>query len=97
MLQQEKFDSVVDRYYTRYYKPMTAIESHRALFPDNEFKDGDEEAVVDQYYFEHSNHLVLFGLRCNHDLFAKIREGVLDVQTVEILFSKGKKDRGVQL
>ena len=54
----------------------------------------DPDINVDQYYFVHSNHLVLFGLTKKHDIFSKIKEGVYDQSKMSITFDrKGKASK----
>ena len=74
---EPRFASVIDRYYTRWYRRVTPASISQML----EIKMGEEEltklteaqrqerdtAVLDQYYFVHSNKLVLFGLSEKHE------------------------------
>ena len=39
----------------------------------------------------HSNHLVLFGLSEKHDIFTKIKEGVIDPKNVTVSFDRKNK------
>ena len=89
-----EFESVIDRYYTRLYKPLNAkiISEH---ISGGLSKISDTSENMDQYYFFHSNHLILFGISAKHDLFTKIKAGVLDPTKCSINYSKagGKVDR----
>ena len=51
---------------------------------------------LDQYYFLHSNHLILFGLSSKHDLFVKINAGILNPDKCTVSFTKKGKDRETQ-
>ena len=54
----------------------------------------DRDINVDQYYFLHSNHLVLFGLSKKHDIFKKISDGIFDPKKLKITFDrKGKASK----
>mmetsp|Transcript_11318 Transcript_11318/g.19055 ORF Transcript_11318/g.19055 Transcript_11318/m.19055 type:complete len:105 (+) Transcript_11318:248-562(+) len=65
----------------------------RSLFEDSE-PHFQEEIKLDQYYFEHSNHLILFGIAATHDLFDKVRQGLVKPETLQILFDrKGKSSK----
>ena len=57
----KQYLSVIDRYYTRHYKRITPKVIQKELFDDARVEE-DDETCLDQFYFEHSNHLVLFGL-----------------------------------
>ena len=39
----------------------------------------------------HSNHLVLFGLSEKHDIFTKIKEGIIDPKNVNVSFDRKNK------
>ena len=86
-----KFDSVIERYYTKYYKRLTNKSISQDLF--GKIDKENETECLDQFYFEHSNHLILFGIAQTHDLFLRIKEGQLDPGSLEIFFGKGKVDR----
>ena len=91
--------SVVDRYYTRTYKKLTPQIVSRSLFShqdenQKQYYMDRKEVSLDQFYFEHSNHLILFGVASTHDLIQKFRAGVLDASTLEISFDrKGKSSK----
>ena len=44
--------------------------------------------IYDQYYFLHSNHIILFGLSPKHDLFSRIKDGTLDPTKIAIDFAR---------
>ena len=92
----QSYPNIIDRYYTRYYKPLTPAIISSTLFANATQPEviEDPDINVDQYYFVHSNHLVLFGLSKKHDIFQKIREGIFDPAKLKISFDrKGKASK----
>ncbi|CDW89801.1 UNKNOWN [Stylonychia lemnae] len=61
-----KFDNLIDRYYTRYYKKVNPkmISEMLGKLTDT---TSDDQSCLDQYYFEHSNKLILFGISQKHE------------------------------
>ena len=91
-----RFDSVIDRYYSRLYKvirpsyisKMLNIPSDAAHLTAEQLQNKDT-AIHDQYYFVHTNKLVLFGLAERHE--AIVNNSVNPI--VSVSFDSGKKHR----
>ena len=65
-----KFDSVIDRYYTRLYKPVTPRMISTLMGKDCDAENADSQCL-DQYYFIHTNKLMLFGITSKHEAIVK--------------------------
>ena len=91
-----RFDSVIDRYFTRLYKvirpsyisKMLNIQTDAQHIKQEQLKEKDS-AVHDQYYFVHSNKLVLFGLSERHEAIVNNSTNPI----VSVSFDSGKKHR----
>ena len=91
-----RFDSVIDRYYSRLYKvirpsyisKMLNIQTDAAHIKEDQLKE-KESAVHDQYYCVHTNKLVLFGLSERHEAITNNSTNPI----VSISFDSGKKHR----
>ena len=90
-----KFDSVVDRYYTKYYLPIT--EKSLSEFVGSKDPDAGD-ATLDQFYFEHTNKLTLVGLSEKHTAIQNHRNGtdpIVEVnfgnKTEKEISGKGKR------
>ncbi len=68
---EPKFESVIDRYYTRMYKRVTPALISQMLEIKEELTEEQrlekENPCLDQYYFLHTNKLILFGLSEKHE------------------------------
>ena len=63
-----KFTNLIDRYYTRLYKKITPRSISELLGKDQESCEAmSATACLDQFYFIHSNKLILFGLSSKHE------------------------------
>eukprot|EP00347_Sterkiella_histriomuscorum_P018799 403344131 len=65
-----KFDNLIDRYYQRYYRritPQTISQMMGFVNSDAQLKQDGSEKCLDQFYFMHSNQLVLFGISNRHE------------------------------
>ncbi|TNV75928.1 hypothetical protein FGO68_gene1826 [Halteria grandinella] len=88
---EPKFDSVVDRYYTRLYKRVTPAMISTML----EMKESEEQLALkeniclDQFYFIHSNKLVLFGLSPRHEAIVNNSQNPI----TGVSFDANKKQR----
>ncbi len=87
-----KFTSVIDRYYTRLYKRITPRAISTLLEKDEASVQSMSDSIcLDQYYFIHSNKLVLFGLSSRHE--AIINHSINAIISVSFDADK-KKQRG---
>lgn len=83
-----KFESVIDRYYTRLYKQVTPRMISALMGKDCDVENADTQCL-DQYYFIHSNKLMLFGLSTKHEAIVSNAENPI----TEITYDINKKDR----
>ena len=93
---EPRFDSVLDRYYTRYYKRITPalistmldMKEDKVVLTEEQ-KLAKETSNLDQYYFVHTNKLVLFGLSEKHEAIVQNAENPI----VAVSFDINKKNR----
>jgi hypothetical protein len=89
---EPKFESVIARYYTRLYKRITPalisqmLEMKEEILTEEQKRE-KETTCIDQFYFVHSNKLVLFGLSEKHE--AIVNNHVNPI--VSVSFDSGKK------
>ena len=91
---EPKFESVIARYYTRLYKRVTPALISQMLEKkeedlSEEQKREKETTCLDQYYFVHTNKLVLFGLSERHEAIANNASNPI----ISVSFDSGKKHR----
>ena len=90
---EPRFDSVIARYYTRLYKRITpALISQMLEMKEDlteEQKLAKESTNLDQFYFIHTNKLVLFGLSEKHEAIANNATNPI----TSVCFDVGKKQR----
>lgn len=91
---EPKFESVIARYYTRLYKRVTpALISQMLEMKEEDLSEEQkrekETTCLDQYYFVHTNKLVLFGLSERHEAIANNASNPI----ISVSFDSGKKHR----
>lgn len=91
---EPKFESVIARYYTRLYKHVTpALISQMLEMKEEDLSEEQkrekETTCLDQYYFVHTNKLVLFGLSEKHEAIANNTANPI----ISVSFDSGKKHR----
>ena len=85
--QTPTFDSVIDRYYTKFYKKIDQRTIETLMNPNKEIGQLQNQ-VLDQYYFVHSNKLILFGLSEQHEAITKHRQSLDKI--IEVKFDQAR-------